>query len=142
LEYLDLSGNIGISEIPESLNQLPSLKTLILKGCKIKKFSEEVSHFFWMGENYRYYANYTLDDVRYYESTHRGRAIFNNKLYKNFVKWLFKMRLLMKEFNFNYLHIERFERKTSKNAINSGRLTNSFKKWLDDRYQTRITSFF
>jgi len=142
LEYLDLSGNIGISEIPISINQLPSLKTLILKGCKIQNFSEEVSHFFWMGENYRSYSNYTLDDIRYYESTHRSRAIFNNKLYKHFVKWLFKMRSLMNKFNFNYDHIESFERKTSKNAINSGRLTNSFKKWLDDRYQTRITSFF
>ena len=105
-------------------------------------FSQEVSHFFWMGENYRSYSNYTLDDINYYERTHRSRAIFNNKLYKNFVKWLFKMNSLMKKFNFNYSHIERFEKKTSKNAMSSGRLTNAFKKWLDDRYQTRITSFF
>ena len=141
LKHLELSGNTNITEIPESLNELPALKNMKLWDCKIKKFSDSTSKFFWMNQNYRYYSAYTQKDKEYYERTHNSLASSNNKLYKHFVQWVFKMRELMKEENFSHEDIEKFENEISKNAIWSGRATNDFKKWLSDKSQTKITSF-
>ena len=142
LELLDLSGNINIDEIPDNLNELTYLKTVKLTGCRIKKFSESVSRFFWMGQNFRYYTQYTDKDINYYEKTHSSKASNNGRLYKNFVKWLFKLHAIMKQFKFNYDVIEKFEKKTKTNALWSGKPTSAFLKFLDDRYQKRITDFF
>ncbi|MFX1572018.1 MAG: leucine-rich repeat domain-containing protein [Promethearchaeota archaeon] len=142
LELLDLSGNINIEEIPDSLNELKNLKTLKLTGCRIKKFSESVSRFFWMGQNFRYYTEYTDNDIKYYEKTHSSRASNNGRLYKNFVKWLFKLRTLMKQFKFNYNTIKKFEKNADNNALWFLKPTSAFLKYLDDRYQMRITDFF
>jgi len=142
LELIDLSGNINIEEIPDLLNKFPNLKTVKLTGCRIKKFSESVSRFFWMGQNFRYYTEYADKDIKYYEKTHTSKASNNERLYKNFVKWLFKLRQIMKQFNFDYNIIDKFEKKTNINAIWSGKPTVAFLKYLDDRYQKRITDFF
>ncbi len=142
LELLDLSGNINIDEIPDNLNELTYLKTVKLTGCRIKKFSESVSRFFWMGQNFRYYTQYTDKDIKYYEKTHTSKASNNGRLYKNFVKWLFKLRGIMRQFNFDYDVIEKFERKNNTPAVWSGKPTIAFLKYLDDRYQKRITDFF
>jgi hypothetical protein len=48
----------------------------------------------------------------------------------------------MKEFRFTYEDIDKFENELSKNAVWSGKPTTLFKKWLFDKKQTRITSFF
>ncbi|MFX0022621.1 MAG: leucine-rich repeat domain-containing protein [Candidatus Hermodarchaeota archaeon] len=141
LELLDLSDNVNITEIPDNLSKFKNLKTVKLTGCKIRNFSESVSHFFWMGQNFRYYTKYSTKDIKYYEKTHTSKASNNGRLYKNFVKWLFKLRRLMKEFKFNYKYIESFEEKTNLNAIWSGRPTTAFLEYLDDRYQKRISDF-
>ncbi len=142
LELLDFSGNVNIEEIPDNLNELACLKTVKLTGCRIKKFSESVSQFFWMGQNFRYYTQYTEKDINYYEKTHNSKASNNGRLYKNFVKWLFKLHAIMRQFNFDYDVIEKFEKKTSTNALWSVKPTSAFLKYLDDRYQKRITDFF
>ncbi|MFX1601778.1 MAG: hypothetical protein ACFFB6_14380, partial [Promethearchaeota archaeon] len=103
---------------------------------------KSVSRFFWMGQNFRYYTEYTDKDLKYYEKTHTSKASNNGRLYKNFVKWLFKLRAIMRQFNFNYKIIEKFEKKTTLNALWSGKPTTAFLKYLDDRYQKRITDFF
>ncbi|UCD01216.1 MAG: leucine-rich repeat domain-containing protein [Promethearchaeota archaeon] len=141
LEYIDLSGNINISEIPDILNDLPDLKTIKLSGCRINKFSDAVSKFFWMGDNYRCYTKYIIEDIEYYEKHHKGKAKSNNKLYKNFVKWLFKLSSLRKEYKFSYRDIKSFESETDLKAIWSGKLSVAFKKWLIDKKQKKITSF-
>ncbi|MFX1424816.1 MAG: leucine-rich repeat domain-containing protein [Promethearchaeota archaeon] len=141
LELLDLSGNINIEEIPDFLNSLPMLKTVKLTGCRINKFSKSVSRFFWMGQNFRYYTNYSIKDISYYEKTHTSKASNSGRLYKNFVKWLFKLKNLMKKCNFNYSDIEKFEKKTNLHAIHSGKPILSFLRYLDDKKQTRITKF-
>jgi len=141
LEFLDLSGNINITEIPEILNDLESLKLVKLTQCKINKFSESVSKFFWMGQNFRYYTNYTPEDITYYEKTHSSKACINTKLYKNFVKWLFKLRNLMKKHNFTYEDINTYENKNSINAVWSGNPTRNFLRFLEDKKQLRITYF-
>jgi len=142
LEVIDLSGNIDIQEIPDSLNELSSLKKIKLTGCRIKRFSNSVSRYFWMGQNFRYYSEYTKNEINYYEKTHKSKAINSGRLYKNFVKWLFKVRKIMKQFNFDYNLIEKFEKKTAINALWAGKPTNTFLKYIDARYQKKITSFF
>jgi len=142
LEYLDLSGNRDLTEIPETLNEIPTLKVVKLANCSIKKYSESVSRFFWMEQNYRYYSNYNPEDVRYYERTHSGKATSNNQLYKHFVKWLFKFKKLMKDHELEYEDLENFERNENKHAIWGGKLTADFKKWIFNKKQTKITSFF
>ena len=142
LEYLDLSGNKDITEIPETLNDLPTLKVLKLANCGIKKYSESVSRFFWMEQNYRYYSDYTPEDVMYYERTHNGKAASNNQLYKHFVKWLFKFKTLMNDHELTYEDLENFERTENKHAIWGGKVTTDFKRWLFNKKQTKITSFF
>jgi len=142
LELIDLSGNINIKEIPDLLNYLPRLKTIKLTGCRIKNFSKSVSRFFWMGQNFRYYTEFSDKDIKYYEKTHTSKASVNGRLYKNFVKWLFKLREIMKHFKFNYKDIEKFEKKAKLNAISSGKPIAPFLRYLNDRFQKRITDFF
>jgi len=141
LEFLDLSGNINIKEIPESLIDIPNLKTVKLTGCRINKFSKSVSHFFWMGQNFRNYTEYTQEDIIYYEKTHSSKASNSGRLYKNFVKWLFRLKAVMKKYNFNHKDIVKFEQKTDLNAFYSGKPTKPFLKYLFDRLQMKITSF-
>ncbi len=142
LKYLDLSKNPMISEIPQELNELPHLETVKLWNCNIKKLSKSTENIFWMNQNYRYFTGYTEDDKNYYENNYNRVASSDNKLYKQFVEWIFKMRHLMKDFKFSYQDIHSFSEETSRKAIWSGRLTNYFKKWLDDKkYQKKITSF-
>ncbi|MFW9881582.1 MAG: leucine-rich repeat domain-containing protein, partial [Candidatus Thorarchaeota archaeon] len=141
LEFLDLSGNINIEKIPDSLNKLPNLKTVKLTGCRINNFSESVSQFFWMGQNYRYYTGYSQEDILFYEKTHKSKAGIDGRLYKNFVKWLFKLSKMMKKFNFNYSDIKIFEKKTKLQPILSDKPLKSFLKYLDDKKQTRITRY-
>lgn len=142
LQMLDLSGNINISQIPDFLNEMPALEKIKLTGCKIAKFNESTSKFFWMGQNFRYYTDYSTLDIDYYEKTHSSKARINNRLYKNFVKWLFKLRNLMQNYNFTYKDIEAYEHKTEANALWSGNLTKNFIRYLDDKKQLRITQFF
>lgn len=141
LELLDLSGNVNIQEIPDSLNNLHHLKMVKLTGCRIAEFSELVSKFFWMGQNFRYYTKHSIDDIKYYEKTHVSKASINGRLYKKFVRWLFKLKAYMREYDFNHNDIKKFEKKTIMKAIRSRRPTNSFLKYLDDRKQLKITFF-
>lgn len=143
LRHLDLTGNPTITEIPEVLNKLPALETVKLWNCNINKFSESTEKIFWMNQNYRYFTGYNEDDKEFYESTYSRVASSDNKLYKHFVEWVLKMRNIMECHKFSYQDIYRFKEETLKNAIWSGRVTNDFKKWLDNKkYQTKITSFF
>jgi len=142
LHTLDLSGNTNISVIPESVNKLTSLETLKLWNCKIKNYIESTSKYFWMNQNYRSYSGYTENDKEFYEKTHNNKASSNNKLYKHFVEWVIKIRNLMKKQRFDYSDIEKFEKETTRNAIWSGKTTSTFKKWLKDKNQKRITSYF
>lgn len=142
LEWLDLSGNIDIREIPEFLNNLPHLEIVKLVGCRIRKFSDSISKFFWMGQNFRYYTDYTNQDVQYYENHYISKArANNNRLYKRFVKWQLKVRAHMAEFNFDFKSIKRYEEKSSKIALRAGAPTRNFLKYLDDKKQLRITEF-
>ena len=142
LEWLDLSGNIDIREIPESLKDFPRLKVVKLVGCRIGKFSDSVSNFFWMGQNFRYYTGYSNQDIEYYENHYTSKArANNNRLYKRFVKWQVKVRAHMAEFNFDFKSIKRYEEKSSKIALRAGAPTNNFLKYLDDKKQLRITKF-
>ena len=143
LEHLDLSNNPTITQIPEVLNELPNLETIKLWNCRIDKFSKSTEKIFWNNQNYRYFTGYNENDKEYYESAYRKVASSDNKLYKHFVQWVLKMRNLMNTHRFSYQDIYRFNEETPKKAIWSGRITNDFKKWLDDKkYQTKITSFF
>jgi len=141
LELLDLSGNINIKEIPESLNELSHLKIVKLTGCRIGAISDSVMRYFWMGQNFRYYTDYNNEEVQYYEKNYSSRARANNRLYKNFVKWLLSVRAQMINFNFDLKDINRYEQKNSKTALWSGNPTRSFLSYLDDKKQLRITKF-
>jgi len=112
-----------------------------LTGCRIAEFSELVSKFFWMGQNFRYYTKHSIDDIKYYEKTHVSKASTNGRLYKKLVRWLFKLKACMREYDFNHNDIKKFEKKTIMKAIRSRRPTNSFLKYLDDRKQLKITFF-
>ena len=143
LKHIDLSNNPTITEIPEILNDLPALETIKLWNCNIKKYSESTKKIFWMNQNYRFFTGYNEDDKTFYENSYSRIASSDNKLYKQFVEWLLKMRHLMENYKFSYQDIYNFNEEISKNAIWSGRVTNDFKKWLDNkRYQRKITSFF
>ncbi len=142
LETLDLSGNININKIPEFLEDLNSLEMLKLTDCRISDFSDSVSNFFWMGQNFRYYTEYTENDEIYYEKYHKSKAGINGRLYKNFVKWLFKLKDHMNNYNFTHKDIEKFETKNSSSALWNGKPTTSFLQFLDDKKQLRITQFF
>ncbi|MHA2119902.1 MAG: leucine-rich repeat domain-containing protein [Promethearchaeota archaeon] len=141
LKYLDLSGNSDILEIPEFFNNFSSLIKLKLWNCNIKKFTESTSKFFWMDQNYRYYTGYSQKDKNIYERTHSKPASQNNALYKHFLQWLFKMRILMSEKGFTHNDIENFYRDTLQNAIWSGKTTVLFRKWLFNKPQKKITEY-
>jgi len=141
LEHLDLSGNINISKIPDSIHEMQSLKILKLQNCHIKEFSEVVSNFFWDEQNYRYFSDFSPDDVKYYESTHKEKARSNGQLYKKFVKWILKFKPAMLELKVPYRDIVLYERSTSKRAIWNWKATKEFKKWLFNKQQTSITAF-
>ncbi|MFX1326929.1 MAG: leucine-rich repeat domain-containing protein [Promethearchaeota archaeon] len=142
LKHFDLSNNPTLTEIPEVLNELPNLETVKLWNCKINKFSKSTEKIFWMNQNYRYFTGFSENDKNFYENVYTKEASSDNKLYKHFVKWVLKIRNLMKFHKFSYQDIYEFNEETSKNAIWSGRVTNDFKKWLDDKkYQKKITSF-
>jgi len=142
-KLIDLSNNPTITEIPEILNNLPSLETIKLWNCNIKKYSESTEKIFWMNQNYRFFTGYNEEDKIFYQNSYSRVASSDNKLYKKFVEWVIKMRQLMEEQKFSYQDIYRFNEETIKKAIWSGRVTNDFKKWLDSkRYQRKITSFF
>ncbi len=145
LKTIDLSGNKQIIEIPEILTCLPALEEVKLWNCNIYKFNEATSHIFWNNQNYRFFKGFNHDDVNYYENTHRAKALspVDNGLYKKFVEWIIKMRKKMKKYHFSYDDIKTFHiQNPSLNAIWSGRLTNSFKIWLDfNKYQKKITDF-
>jgi hypothetical protein len=142
LELLDLSGNINIEEIPEYLNGLPNLKTVKLTGCRISKFPNSVADFFWMGQNFRNYTNYSPKDITYYEKTHKSKASNGGRLYKNFVRWLFRLENAKKEFKFSYKDIKKFEEQYQTTAFVSGRPSSTFQRYLFNRNQKKITSFF
>lgn len=142
LETLDLSGNMQIHQIPKFLEKMDSMRLLKLTHCSVNEFPDSVSRFFWMGQNYRYYTEYSDEDVAYYEMYHKSKAGVNGRLYKNFAKWLFKIRAQMNKYQFSYKEIYKFESKTSNKAIPTGRPSKSFLEFLDDRYQLRITQFF
>jgi hypothetical protein len=141
LESLDLSGNINIKEIPECLNELPHLKIVKLTGCRIGAISDSILKYFWMGQNFRYYTDYTDEEVQYYEKNYSSRARANNRLYKHFVKWLLNVRSQMANFTFDFIDIKKYEQKNSKIAVRAGNPTRSFLKYLDDKKQLRITKF-
>ena len=94
-----------------------------------------------MGQNYRYYTEYSDKDVEYYEKYHKSKAGINGRLYKNFVKWLFKLNDQMNEHQFSHCEIQRYEMKTKCSAIPTGKPTKAFLKFLDDRKQLKITQF-
>jgi hypothetical protein len=141
LETLDLSGNMDIHEIPEFLADMESLKKVKLTNCRISDFPDSVSRIFWMGQNYRYYTKYSDIDVEYYEKYHKSKAGINERLYKNFVKWLFKLNNQMNEHQFSHRDIQRYEMKTNCSAIPTGKPTKAFLKFLDDKKQLKITKF-
>ncbi|TXT61412.1 MAG: Leucine-rich repeat domain protein [Promethearchaeota archaeon] len=144
LKKLDLSGNLNLTKIPETLNKIPSLKSVKLWNCDIKSVTPSTLRFLWKNQNYRYYTGFSEDSIRYYENTHKCKALshVDNKVYKAFAKWDIRMKRIMKEFNFTYSELFKFEDEQNSNPIWSGKPTNSFKKWLDDRYQLKITDFF
>ena len=141
LEHLDLSGNTKIGKIPGFMNEMESLTVLKLANCSIKEFSEDVARFFWDEQNYRYFSDYSQDDVSYYESTHRELASSNNQLYKKFVEWILKFKPAMLKLEVSYRDIVMYERSTSKRAIRNWKATKDFNKWLFNKKQTSITAF-
>lgn len=142
LKHLDLSGNNNITEIPEVLNELPTIETVKLWNCNLKKFSKSTEKYFWMNQNYRYFSGYSQRDKEFYETAFERIASSNNKLYKHFVQWVLRMKDLMLGHKFTYRDIQRFETETLRNAIWSGRVTHDFEKWLLNKSQTKISSFF
>jgi len=145
LKTINLSGNKQIKEIPKILISLPALEEAKLWNCNIKKFNEATSQIFWNNQNYRFFRGYNHKDIEYYEKTHRAKALspVDNGLYKKFVEWVIKMRKKMKKYHFSYDEIKTYNlHYPSLNAIWSGRLTNTFKKWLDfKKNQRKITDF-
>ena len=142
LKHLDLSGNMNITEIPEVLNELPTIETVKLWNCNLKKFTKSTEKYFWMNQNYRYFSGYSQRDKDFYETAYERVASSNNKLYKHFVEWVLRMKDLMLGQKFTYRDIQRFENETLRNAIWSGRVTNDFEKWLLNKSQMKISSFF
>lgn len=141
LEHLDLSGNIKISKIPDSIHEMQSLKILKLNNCQIKEFSEVVSNFFWDEQNYMYFSDYSQDDIDYYESSHKEKARSKGRLYKKFVEWVLNYKPVLLEFKLTYKDIVTYETSTGKKAIWNWSPTKDFKRWLFNRSQTLITSF-
>jgi hypothetical protein len=141
LEYLDLSGNIGINKIPDSIKDHPSLKVLKLSGCPLKEYSDSTSKFFWMEANYSYYSNYSSNDILQYQRTFNKNALYGNRLYKHFIKWLLNIKPIKIRLKCGYRTINQYENETNKSAIWNGKATKAFINWLDNKKQTRITDF-
>jgi len=141
LESLDLSGNRELKEIPDWLNSLPALNSVSFMNCNLKNFSDSTSRYFWMNQNYRFYSNYTLEDIEYYESHFNRKSKSGNQCYKHFVMWLLKMKELKKFHKIMYEDLYTFEGVTKKKSIWSGRFTNDFLKWMDNKKQKKITDF-
>ncbi|MCJ7648246.1 MAG: protein phosphatase 1 regulatory subunit 42, partial [Candidatus Lokiarchaeota archaeon] len=141
LESLDLSGNPELKEIPEWLNNLPALNSVNFMNCNLKNFSDSTSRYFWMNQNYRFYSNYTLEDIEYYESHFNRKSKSGHQCYKHFVIWLLKMKELKKLHKIKYKDLCMFEGVTKQKSIWSGRLTNDFLKWMDNKKQKKITDF-
>ncbi|MFX0031082.1 MAG: leucine-rich repeat domain-containing protein [Candidatus Hermodarchaeota archaeon] len=141
LEFLDLSGNIGISKIPEMLKDHPSLKILKLSGCPLSKYTESTSKFFWMEANYSYYSNFSSKDILQYQHTFNKNALYGNRLYKHFVKWLLNIQSIKMKFKCGYKTINQYEIESNKSAIWNGKPTKAFITWLENKKQTRITDF-
>ena len=142
LKKIDVSGNIQITEIPDFVSELSSLESIVMSNCDIKKFSKNTSQFFWNDQNYRYYSNFSHDDINYYESHHVNKAGSNGQLYKAFVQWLFKIRSLMIEYNLNYQDLNQFEALTNKKSIWNWKPTSDFLKWLFEKPQTKLSDFW
>jgi len=145
LKYLDLSGNQLLTEIPSTISKLANLEKCKVWNCNIRKVNKPTMDFFWNSQNYRYFRGYSPEDIEYYESTHKAKALshVDNGLYKHFAEWLLKMKEKMQKYRFSYEDVEQFvDSHPEDQPIWSGRLTNSFKKWLDLRNQTKITDFF
>ena len=142
LESLDFSGNRELKEIPEWLNYLPALKSVKFINCNLKIFSDSTSRYFWMNQNYRFYSNYTLEDIEYYESHFNRKSKSGTQCYKHFVNWLLKMKELKNFHKIKYDDLDMFEEETKKKSIWSGRLTYDFLKWLDNKKnQKKITDY-
>ena len=142
LKKIDISGNKQITEIPDYLSEHSCLESIVMSNCSIKKFSKNTSQFFWNDQNYRYYSNFSQEDVFYYESHHINKAGSNGQLYKAFVQWLFKIRPIMKEYNLKYQDLNQFEALTDKKSIWNSRLTSDFLKWLFEKPQTKLSDFW
>lgn len=144
LKKIDLSGNVNLTTIPESLNDLPSLSSIKLWNCNIRNVKRETVKYLWKDQNYRYYSGYSEDSIRYYEETHKAKALshVDNKLYKDFARWVIKMKKIMEKYNFSFQELYNFEEEHGSNPIWSGKPTRAFKKWLENRYQLKITEFF
>ena len=139
---IDISGNMQIIEIPDFVSGHPSLESIVMSNCNIKKFSKNTAQFFWNDQNYRYYSNYSQDDINYYESHHVNKANSNGQLYKAFVQWLFKIRPLMKQYNLKYQDLNQFEALTNKKGIWNWKPTSDFLKWLFEKPQTKLSDFW
>jgi hypothetical protein len=145
LKTLNISGNKHLFEIPEVLNTLPNLEDIKLWDCDIKTYTDSTSSIFWGHQNYRFFKGFGDHDIEYYETTHPTKALspVDGFAYKKFVEWVLKIKKKMKKYNFSYEDIEAFNtRFPSLQPIWSGRLTNTFKKLLDDKNQRKITEFF
>jgi hypothetical protein len=145
LKYLDLSGNPFLTEIPPTISKISSLEKCKVWNCNIRSVNKKTEELFWNSQNYRYFQGYSQEDIEYYERTHKAKALshVDNGLYKHFAEWLLKMKDKMQKYRFSYEDIVQFEdTHLEDQPIWSGRLTNSFKKWLDLRNQMKITDFF
>lgn len=143
LKRINLSGNTLLKEIPEELTELPNLESVKLWDCNIRIYNESTKELFWNDQNYRYFTGFTQEAVDYYEKTHKAKAKSSSDegLYKDFTRWVIKTTNILKKNNISFDDLEKFEEVTDSNAIWSGRLTNSFKKWLFNKSQRRITDF-
>lgn len=144
LKRINLSGNKLLKEIPQSLNQLPQLKSVKVWNCDIRIYNENTKEFFWNDQNYRYFTGFTEEALQYYEKTHKAnaRSREDGGLYKDFTRWVIKMNTLIRENKISYGDIKKFEELTESNAIWSGKLTRKFEKWLFNKSQMKITEFF
>ncbi|MFO7794597.1 MAG: hypothetical protein R6W84_00485 [Promethearchaeia archaeon] len=144
LKRLNLSGNKTLKKIPETLAQLPNLRILKVWNCDIRVYEEATNELFWNDQNYCYFTGFTQKAVDYYEETHKSKARSrsDDRLYKDFTKWVIKMNKLMKKNKITYDEIEDFEEIYNSNAIWGGKITNKFKYWLFNKDQTKITDFF
>ena len=142
LRRIDISGNMQVTEIPDFIGEYSTLESIVMSNCNIKKFSKNASRFFWNDQNYRYYSNFSQDEVTYYESHHVDKAGSNGQLYKAFVQWLFKIRPLMKQHDLKYQDLNQFEALMNKKSIWNWKLTSDFLKWLFEKPQTKLSDFW